>query len=75
MSQPPQLYRPVLALITVMATVALFYNMHLAAENPDYPGSQYSYGLIALIGALSGVQYATVRNRVRRRDDDEDQDR
>lgn len=60
---PPQPYRPILALVTVLATAALFYNMHLAAENPDYPGTQYSYGLIALIGALSGVQYATGRNR------------
>lgn len=68
---PPQPYRPILALVTVLATAALFYNMHLAAENPDYPGTQYSYGLIALIGALSGVQYATGR---RRKNDNSDED-
>lgn len=64
-----QVPRPVLSLIALMATCALFYAMHLLAENPDFPVTVI-YALIAFICALCGVQYADFRSR--RRDEKDD---
>lgn len=66
----PQMPKPVLSLIALVATGALVYNMYLTSQDPAYNGDQFTYALVTLIATLCGVQYVDFR---RKGDDDEDQ--